>query len=118
VVKEVVFDGDPATGNRPQVKKHVIRDTRGKLLCSAEIKEAKTVPSGLSDPKTGAPLAVQYPTGVLMRWEEQKFEMKLDVLNAKINQQLTQEEFRRHFSRPNVSGVTPIDHARYEAPIR
>ena len=28
VRKEIVFDGDAATGNQPQVKKHVIRDAK------------------------------------------------------------------------------------------
>src|SRR5207247_1904410 len=42
VIKEIVFDGDAATGTKPQVKKHVIRDTKGKVICFAEIKAAKT----------------------------------------------------------------------------
>ncbi len=118
VVKEIVFDGDAATGNKPQVKKHIIRDTKGKLICFAEIKEAKTVQTGTTDPRTNLPLAVQYPTKVLLRWEEQKFEMELELLNAKINQPLTQEEFRRYYTRPNIPGATPIDLAKYEAPLK
>ena len=113
VVKEVVFDGDTAGGTRPQVKKHVIRDTKGNVICFAEIKEAKTVE--VADPQTGAPAAVQYPTRVLLRWEQQKFEMDLRVQNAKINQPLTPEDARLRFSRPNVAGVQPIDLAKYES---
>lgn len=117
VVKEIVFDADAATGNRPQVKRHVVRDTKAKPICTAEIKEAKTVQTG-TDPQTGQPLAVQYPTKMLLRWEEQKFEMELELLNAKINQPLTPEEARRYYNRPNIPGATPIDLAKYESPIR
>lgn len=114
VIKEIVFDGDAATGTKPQVKKHLIRDTKGKLICFAEIKAAKTVQTGGTDARTNLPLAVQYPTTVLLRWEEQKFEMELEILNAKINQSLTQEEQRRYFTRPNIPGATPVDLAKYE----
>ncbi len=113
VVKEIVFDGDAAGGNKPQVKRHVIRDTKAKPICTAEIKEAKTVQTG-TDPQTGLPVAVQYPTKMLLRWEEQKFEMELELLNAKINQPLTAEEARRYYNRPNIPGATPIDLAKYE----
>ena len=120
VVKEVTFDADAATGTRPQVKKHVIRDTKSKIICYAEIKEAKTVQTGATT-SSGQPLAVQYPTEVVLRWEEpQKFELRLEMLSAQINQPLTQEELRRHFSRPNVPGATPVDlaHARFDAPLK
>ncbi len=118
VLKEIVFDGDAATGNKPQVKKHIVRDTKGKVICFAEIKEAKTAQAGATDPRSGQPLPVQYPTKVLLRWEEQKFEMELELLNAKINQPLTQEEARRYYNRPNIPGATPIDLAKYEAPLK
>ena len=113
VLKEIVFDGDAATGTKPQVKKHIVRDTKGKMICFAEIKEAKTVQTGTTDPVSGQPLAVQYPTKVLLRWEEQKFEMEFELLNAKINQPLTQEEAKRYYTRPNIPGATPVDLAEY-----
>ncbi|HEY1190604.1 MAG TPA: hypothetical protein VGE74_23425 [Gemmata sp.] len=114
VVKEIVFEADDAYGNKPQVKKHIVRDTKGKVICSAEIKEARTVQLGGADPRSGHPLTVQYPTRIVLRWEEQKFEMELELLTAKINQPPTQEEARRYFNRPNIPGATPIDLARYE----
>jgi hypothetical protein len=44
VVKEVVFDADDATGTKPQVKKHTVRDAKSnKPICYAEVKEARTV---------------------------------------------------------------------------
>ena len=106
VVKEIVFDGDAAAGNKPQVKKHVVLSAKGKLICFAEIKEAKTVQSGDT--------VVQYPTKVLLRWEEQKFEMELELSNAKINQPLSPTDAQKYFSRPTQYGQ-PIDLARYEA---
>ncbi len=105
VIKEVVFDGDAAAGNRPQVKKHAVYNMKNKLICSAEIKEAKTVPVGDS--------VVQYPTKVLLRWEEQKFEMELEISNAKINQPLSPTDVQKYFARPTQYGQ-PVDLARYD----
>jgi hypothetical protein len=116
VIKEIVFDGDPATGTRPQVKKHLIRDTqgkdpRGKVICYAEIKQAKTLQLTQTDPRTGLPLAVQYPTVVVLRWEEQKFEMELKLKDAKVNESSATEPNRQLFTRPNLPGA--IDLAGY-----
>ena len=116
VVKEVVFDGDPATGTKPQVKRHVIRDTKGKVICSAEIKQAKTVQLSTSDPRTGLPLAIQHPTLMVLKWEEQKFEMELELKTGVVNKPFTDEQTRRLFTRPNKANATPIDLARYDFP--
>jgi hypothetical protein len=120
VVKEIVFDGDPATGTKPQVKKHLIRDARSnKVICYAEVKQAKTVQLTQTypriDPQTGSrtdsPLTVQYPTVVVLRWEEQKFEMELEMKNAKVNDP-TNEPNRQLFTRPNLPDA--VDLARYD----
>ncbi|MBX9583361.1 MAG: hypothetical protein K2X87_23920 [Gemmataceae bacterium] len=115
VRKEVVFDADTATDNRPQVKKHLVWDDRTrKLIASAEVKAAH--PTG-----TGG----QYPTRVVLRWEEQRFEMDLDLRQrpARVNQLTSdnaarQGEFARFFARPDSTyrGTSPIDLARYESP--
>ncbi|AWM35960.1 hypothetical protein GobsT_62980 [Gemmata obscuriglobus] len=116
VVKEVVFNADPADGKKSQVKRHAVRDAKGgKELCYAEIKEART--------ERGADGRVlQYPTLMVLRWEEpQKFELKLEITNApQINQPLTAEEAKRHFRRRAIAGVTPIDlaHARFDLPAK
>ncbi|MCI0700579.1 MAG: hypothetical protein L0241_05820 [Planctomycetia bacterium] len=117
IVKEVVFDGDAATGNRPQVKKHIVRNAKGKVICSAEIKTAQTVQTGERDAKN-QPLAVQYPTQLVLRWEEQKFEMDLELKSAQPNKGFTEEASRRLFSRPTIPGTTPIDLAKYEVPLK
>ena len=120
--KEIVFAADDADSGRdqPQVKKHVIRDVKGRVICTAEVKRAKTVSVGGSDPRTGHALVVQYPTHIVLRWEEQRFEMDLELNGAKVNPQLTPEAIRSHFSRPNIQGSTAINlaEARFDVPGR
>lgn len=118
IIKEIVFAGDAAADPRPQVKKHVIRDERtNKVICSAEIKEAKTIPLPIGP--SGQPQVVQHPTVVVLRWEEQKFEMELDLKAGKVNEPFTAEETGRLFRMPaKAGGVSPIDLARADFPIK
>ena len=115
ITKEVVFDADAASGTRSQIRRHVIRDRKtSKVLASAEVKAVQSVPAG-TDPKTGLALTVQYPTHVVLRWEEQKFEMDLNLEKAQVNQGLADDPTRRAlFIRPEIRGATPIDLAKYE----
>jgi len=116
--KEIVFSADDADSSRdqPQVKRHVIRDARNRVICTAEIKSAKTVSIGGAAAPSGHPFVVQYPTHIVLRWEEQRFEMDLSLRGAQVNPQLTPEMIRTHFSRPNIPGATPINlaEARFE----
>lgn len=114
VVKEIVFDGDPATGTRPQVKKHLIRDTKGNVICSAEVKTARTVQLSTTDPNSGLPLSIQHPTLMVLKWEQQKFEMELELKTGEVNRPMADEQARRLFTRPNIPGATPLDLAKYE----
>jgi len=109
--KEIVFDADDVSGARPQVKRHLIKDAKGKVLCSAEVKAAKTVTLGAAEPRSGQQPVVQYPTHVVLRWEEQKFEMdmSLDGSGARVNQQLTPEQSRQLFTRPTITGTPAIN---------
>jgi hypothetical protein len=111
VRKEIVFAADDADAgrNQAQVKKHVIRDTKGKVLCFAEIKSARTVPVGGTDSTSGRPQVVQYPSEIVLRWEEQKFEMNLKLDAGRINQQLTPQDTRRLFDLPNKPGISPVN---------
>jgi hypothetical protein len=120
VIKEIVFDGDPALDPKPQVKKHLVRDTKDKVICSAEIRQAKTVRTGTIDPGTNQPVTVQYPTLVVLKWEEQKFEMKLDLERGEVNRTFSDEQVRAMFSRPNNLGTKPVDLAlaRYDSPAQ
>lgn len=115
VIKEVVFDADAATGNRPQVKRHVIRDYRSnKVLASAEVKTAETVRVGI-DPRSGLPMAVQYPTHVILTWTDPRFEMDMSLEKAQVNQAAGEEAGRRGlFARPEYRDARPVDLARYE----
>jgi hypothetical protein len=110
VTKEIVFDVDTATGTRSQVKQHVVKDARGKVICTADIKTSKTLQPGPGD--VGGPLA-QYPTHIVLKWIEQKFEMDLTLDGATVNQPLAPELAQRLFRRPNVSNVQAIDLAQY-----
>ena len=64
--KEIVFSADDADSSRdqPQVKRHVIRDVSGNVICSAEVKKAHTVPVGGNDTRERAAVrrAVSRPT--------------------------------------------------------
>jgi len=115
--KEVVFAADAADPARhqSQVKRHVMRDEKSKkVIASAEIKSARTVT--VTDPRTRQPAAAQYPTHVVLRWEEQKFEMDLTLEQAQVNQPMPEEQARRLFSRPDIRGTPAVDlaHAKYE----
>jgi hypothetical protein len=120
VIKEIVFEADRAVDPRPQVKKHVVRDTKNKVICTAEIRQAKTAPTGATDPRTNQPQTVQYPTLVVLKWEEQKFEMKLELDRAEVNRSFTDEQARALFSRPTNLGARPVDlaQARYDTPSK
>jgi hypothetical protein len=122
VRKEVVFAVDDADASRhqPQVRKHIIRDDRNNVVCSAEVKTAQTVAAGGTDPHTSRPYVLQYPTSVVLRWEEQRFEMSLSLKGARVNQQMEPEDMRRLFSLPNPAGSNPINlaEARFETPRR
>ncbi len=118
--KEIVFAADDADSGHeePQVRRHLIRDAKGKVVCSAEVKGAKTIPVGGTDPQTKRPYIIQYPTVVVLRWEEQKFEMTMKLSGARVNQQMTAEETRRLFTIPNIPGVSPVNlvEGRFSSP--
>lgn len=115
--REVVFAVDTATGSRPQVLRHRIRDARGRTICSADIHSAHTFPTGTADPTSGLPHIVQCPQHVLLRWEQQKLEIDLRLDDARINQPWTPEQLRAEFT-PRISGAVPINlaEARFPAP--
>jgi hypothetical protein len=114
--KEVIFAGDAAdpARNQSQVKRHVVKDAKGKVIASAEVKSAKT--TTVTDPKTHQPAQVQYPTHVVLRWEEQKFELDLTLDQAQVNQFFPEDQSRLLFTRPNIRGTVARDlaNAKYE----
>jgi hypothetical protein len=113
--KEVVLDADPASGSRSQVKRHVLRDGKNKLVATAEIKNAEAFRVGAN--ADGKPLAIQYPTHMVLRWEDPRFELDLTLDRAQVNTGLAEDPTRRAlFTRPVIRGREPIDLARYEFP--
>lgn len=120
VYKEVVFSVDDADAarNQPQVKRHVIKDMKGKVIASAEVKSAHTVPVGGTDPETKRPYVIQYPTEIELKSDEQKFKMVMKLDAAKVNQQLSPQDVHRLFDLPNIAGMQPSDlaHARLDLP--
>ena len=124
VRKEIIFavdDADPSK-NQAQIKKHLIRDKRGNLICSAEVKSAKTLEAGGTDPHTNRPYVLQYPTEVVLRWEAERFEMTLKLDAAQVNQTIPPDEADRLFRLPDASraGANPVNlaEARFSAPRR
>ena len=89
--------------------------TGRKLMASAEVKATHPVGPG-----------VDYPTRVVLRWEEQRFEMDLDLRArpAQVNK-LTSDnaarsgEFAHFFTRPDaLYRMNPINLAGGVAPAR
>jgi hypothetical protein len=116
VVKEVVFEGDAPTETKPRVKRHVVYDTKGAVICSAEIRQVKTISLGDPDPRTGKAPTVQYPTSVVLKWEQQKFEMKMELKEGTVNKPVANPGV---FNRPNL-GTPAQDLAtlKYEYPAK
>jgi len=115
VRKEIVFDADGATGTRPQVKKHVIRNGKtNAVIAVAEIKSAQTEQIGIVE-GTKLPAAIQYPTHIVLKWEDPRFEMDLNLDKATVNASFSEDPSRRGlFARPDIKGARAIDLARYE----
>jgi hypothetical protein len=115
VLKEIVFDADGATGTRPQVKRHVLRNPKTNTpIATAEIKSAQTERVGVVR-GTELPAAIQYPTHIVLKWEDPRFEMDLNLDKAVLNQSMTDDSTRRgYFGKPTIKNVQPIDLARYD----
>jgi hypothetical protein len=112
VVKEVVFDADDSREGRPQVKKHLIRDTNKKLICSAEIKKVNTAQIAGFDQRAPQ-VAVQYPTHITLKWPQENFELELSLSNIQVNQRITEDQARALFTLPTNLGQ-PVDLAHAE----
>jgi hypothetical protein len=109
--KEIVFDADPAVGTRPQVRRHVIKDAKGNVVATAEVKAAKTIDLN-GDPQQ----AVQYPTHVVLKWTDPRFEMDLVLDQAQVNR-LPPDEARRLFTRRDYPNVDAVDMASLREPV-
>lgn len=114
VLKEVVFEADDNIGTRPRVKRHAVKDAAGKkVIAFADVKKVGTTVVGPADPGSGYGMGVQYPTDVTLRWEDQKFEMHLELKGVRVNDPMTPDREKR-FTKPAIRGVDPVDLARYD----
>jgi hypothetical protein len=115
VRKEIVLDADPATGTRSQVKRHVLRDDKNKLIATAEVRAAEVFQVGQNP--NGQKLAIQYPTHMVLKWEDPRFELDMLLERAAVNTGLAEDPSRRGlFTRPTIRGKEPVDLARFEFP--
>lgn len=116
--KEIVFDGDGATGGRSQIKRHVLRhdDARRTVIATAEVRGAETFRAGTD--AQGRPLVGQYPTRLVLKWEEPRFEMDMTLDRGTANGPLTDDRRAQLFTRPSNLGTPAIDLAvaRFDNP--
>ncbi|MGL4419401.1 MAG: hypothetical protein ACRCZF_01930, partial [Gemmataceae bacterium] len=112
VVKNTIFNVEWDEGRRPAVRGHMIYDSRGTLITSASIKNARTIT--VRDPATGRPARVQIPTSVVLDWPTQKFSMEMVLKGEKVNEEFTAERAAQLFRRPTINGSSAIDLATYQ----
>lgn len=117
VRKEIVFEGDPATGSRPQIKRHVLRDdAKRTVIATAEVRSAETFRAGPD--AQGRQLVGQYPTRLVLKWEEPRFEMDMNLDRGVVNGGLTDDRRAKMFTRPTDLGTPAHDLAvtRFDVP--
>ena len=96
------------------MKKHILRNAKNAVIATAEIKAAQTERVGIVK-GTELPAAIQYPTHIVLKWEDPRFEMDLNLDKATVNQSANDDPSRRGlFARPEYKGTPAIDLARYE----
>src|SRR5262249_10868455 len=108
---------DEDIGNRPRIKKHVVRNAKtNSVIAMAEIKAVQTERVGVINVNDkDLPAAIQYPTHILLKWEDPRFEMDLNLDKATVNASFVDDPSRRGlFARPDIKGARAIDLARYE----
>ena len=104
----VVFAAHAIADNEPRVRQHLITDAGGKTVATASIKSVTTLNTGR--PKTGEKEAfVQVPTEVVLEWPQQQLRMRLKLHSPKINEPISAADARELFTRPAISGVTPVN---------
>ncbi len=107
VRKSIVFAGDRATGDRPQVIRHIVQDANRKVVATAEVREVRNIST--TDPTSGQAVVVQVPTRVVLEWPQQKFKMEMVLGRPRVNETLPQKDFDYFFTRPDIRGANPIN---------
>jgi hypothetical protein len=101
VQRITVFNRTQAPPGQPQVLAHVLKDTKGKLICQANIHEV------VADPIT----KVALPTKVTLEWPAQKVKMTMRMYDIKAVS-ITPAEAARYFQRTGLSEYDSYDLAR------
>jgi hypothetical protein len=99
--KVTVFARGPVGRDQPQVIGHILRDERGKEICSATITHVQT------DPTTGAVL----PRRMKFRCPAEQFEMSMRLDGARVIR-IEQQQAASMFSRANLTTFQGYDLAR------
>lgn len=101
VRKAVEFAANKASGDRPQVVRHIIQDANRTLIASATVQRV--------EPVVVAGGEVQVPTRVVLEWPQQKYTMDLTLGEVKANETLSAQEMATYFTREEIKGVKPIN---------
>lgn len=104
--KVIVFAGDRAGGEKPQVLRHAVYSQQGELMAWANVKQVRTIPVNGS--------SVQVPTRVTMEWPPQQFKMDLTLGRVQLNKPMNEKQFDYFYTRPNIAGANPINLANTE----
>lgn len=91
IQKITVFDAQQAKPGQPQVLAHILKDERGNVICSANIRSVQQIgPSGLIIPRV-----------IEFSWPDQKMRMKMQIENPRI-MAMPPEKAVTVFTRQNV----------------
>jgi hypothetical protein len=101
ITKTVVFAGDSARGEQPQVLRHIVRDANKNVVATAEVRKV--------EPAVVGGTTVLVPTHVVLEWPGQKAKMDLTLGDVKVNEAMSQQEMAHHFNRPKFDGVKAVN---------
>ena len=109
VRKVIVFSGDRESGERPQVRKHVVLDAARNVVASAEITEVerRVVPAPPNSQQ--ADMTYTIPTHVVLEWPQQKFKMDLTLAKPRVNEPFSDAEYNYFFRRPDIPGANEVN---------
>jgi hypothetical protein len=102
VQKETVFNRWNVTAPTPQVIAHVLRDEKGKVICSATIKEVRE--SKVMNPETRRPIS--YPRKIVLEWPVEQLTMTLTLDKVEVNKPIPPQEAAKLFSLPSYFSKT------------
>ena len=98
VKRVTVFDRLTARPGQPQVLSHLLLDSRGKLICRANVERVTTVRDG----------AAILPTRVTIEWPAQSVSMKLMLSDVQVNT-IDKKSAGALFSRANLTAYDSYD---------